>query len=346
MMKKSITALIMIFAGIAEAFSQTKLVVHFRGYELDPKDSIYRDDLRTFNDDFVKKLDELNKGNENLKIIPTYLEPGKIPESEADYIIRGIIKLRMSDMYDIRTELFDLKGKESRDFPTPREPVHFNLIREIIRKHAQEIYKRFEPIISIEKSEDIPLPLTESENKNFTVYTGGLSLFIEKPLLFTLLDSFRFDVLETYPAILGAGLRYNSAGDLPLQWYIHLSYAGGSTTDSETAYLKDTALHFFSLTSGLNLQYFINRIAAPYINLGAGYIHLFEYASDGKDSAVLNFPGMILEVGVGSRFYLNQHFALNALVNWNLILPLMLMDIKFSLGASYLFLGKENIVKR
>ena len=183
----------------------------------------------------------------------------------------------------------------------------------------------------------------------FAVYTGGLELFIEKPYLMPLTSSAGIDLQKAYPDILGVNLRYNGPASLPIQWYVHLSYAGinGGIKENNVAYLKDAAIHYFSLSTGMNLQFYVNRIIAPYGYYGLGYMHLFEYASDGKESITLNFPGMIMDVGAGSRFHFNQHFALNAMVQWNLMVTeAMLMDVKFSLGISYMFYNKEYIIRR
>jgi len=89
------------------------------------------------------------------------------------------------------------------------------------------------------------------------------------------------------------------------------------------------------------------RIIAPYGYFGIGYTHLIEYAYDGKDKAILSFPGIIADVGLGTRFHITPKFALEAKAEWNLMIYLSFMTtVNFSLGGSYLFQGKENLVRR
>jgi hypothetical protein len=185
----------------------------------------------------------------------------------------------------------------------------------------------------------------EEETKS-PVYTGGLGLFIEKPLPMMLIGP-DIDFQKVFPGILGLNLRYVTSGTLPIQGYVQFSYAGGSMKERQVPYVTDSALHFFSLSTGMHLQFYINKIIAPYGYFGVGYIHLVEYATDDTDSVFLHFPGMIADVGIGTRVHLSPKFALEAKTQWNLIISgSVLMSVNFSLGVSYLFIGKEYIIRR
>ena len=465
MIKRNVTVLIMIFAALGAAFTQTNINVYLNEYEVSPENSVFANEDIILSNVFFNRLRELDMSNGYLTIIAAHLIPEKISESaysESDYIINGRITQYKDDMYNISTLL--LRNRMPvLPIDSVREHVDLPKLQDIIRKHAEEIYKEFERISNNEgkcgdmqqqlavfdkdykqkinsmditesnqalqrlarledefgKSDEInnrrheiannsaiAVSLSKAEEKinrafdrqisddestsfckeaeiyalqvrrlieqsgdprllaklesverkideywksYFAVYTEGLELFIEKPLLMLLTSSAGFDLQKAYPGILGVNLRYNGPTMLPLQWYVHLSYAGinGGIKENDVAYLKDAAIHYFSLSTGMNLQFYVNKIIAPYGYYGLGYIHLFEYASDGRDSITLNFPGMVMDVGAGSRFHFNQHFALNAMVQWNLMVTeAMLMDVKFSLGVSYMFSGKEYFLRR
>jgi hypothetical protein len=184
------------------------------------------------------------------------------------------------------------------------------------------------------------------EESKFDVYTGGLGLFIEKPLPMMITGP-DIDFQKVFPGILGLNLRYVTSGILPIQGYVQFSYAGGSMKERQVPYITESALHFFSLSVGMHLQFYINKRIAPYGYFGMGYIHSVEYVTDDTDSVFLNFPGMIADVGIGTRVHLSEKFALEAKTQWNLIFSgSMLMSVNFSLGVSYLFSGKESIIRR
>jgi hypothetical protein len=221
--------------------------------------------------------------------------------------------------------------------------------------NAAEIFaSQVRQIIGQLKNPSFHLRLDRIESKideyrnraQFAVYTGGLGVFIEKPLPVTLIGPV-IDFQKAYPGILGLNLRYVIPFDLPMQWYFQFSYTGGGMKEIPIAYVTEAAIHSFSLSAGMHLQFYINRIIAPYGYFGIGYTHLIEYASDGKDRAFLNFPGMIADAGIGTRFHLTPKFALEAKAEWNLLIyENIMMAVNFSLGASYLFHGKEYIIRR
>jgi hypothetical protein len=210
-------------------------------------------------------------------------------------------------------------------------------VRQVIKASGDErLLTRLKDVESkITKYEDI---------SKSAVYTGGLGLFIEKPLPKMLFGP-DIDFQKDFPGILGFNLRYVIPFGLPTQWYFQLSYAGGSMKEKKVVYITGSTLHFLSLSAGMHLQFFISKIIAPYGYFGIGYIHLVEYVKDGNDSVILNFPGMVMDVGIGTRIYLSPKIALEAKTQWNLFLP-NIMSVSFSLGMSYLFSGKEYITRR
>jgi len=308
--------------------------------------------LIDFDNEYMQKLssidiEEANRALQRLAIMESKFGTSEairveIFNSRRNAIISGATAVPLSKAEESIARVFDwrISNDTSTSFCKEAE-TYALLIKPIIEQSGDpQLLARLEKVESKIKE--------YWEQAYFAIYSGGLELFFEKPILM-LPDSSGFNVRKAYPGILGFNLRYNGPASLPLQWYAHLSYAGinGNIKENEVAYLDDAAIHYFSLSTGMNLQFYVNRIVAPYGYFGLGYVHLFEHASDGQDSITLNFPGMIMDVGAGSRFHINQHFALNAMVQWNMMLTqTMIMDVKISLGVSYMFFGKEYITRR
>jgi hypothetical protein len=303
--------------------------------------------LADFDKEYMQKIssinvEEFNRAFWRLSIIEDKFGKSEEINKRREGIEYSAIAVPLSKAEENIARAFDRRVPNDSSESFCKDAEYFALqVRQVI---GQTKDSRF-----LGRLEKVESKIEEYRTKSqFAVYTGGLGLFIEKPLPMVLFGS-NIDLQETYPYILGLNLRYVIPFSLPLFWYFQFSYTGinGSTKEVPAAYLTEAAIDYFSLSTGMHLQYYINRIIAPYGYFGIGYTHLIEYASDGKDSVSLNFPGMIMDVGFGSRFHITPKFALEARAQWSLLTyESMMMAVNFSLGGSYLFHGKEDLIRR
>jgi len=301
--------------------------------------------LADFDKEYVQKIDsmnieEFNQALQQISIIESIF--GKFDEIDnrrriIEYSAIAILLVRAED--NIARALDKSIPNDSSEPFCNRAEIFASQVRQLIGQSKDTSYS-----LRLEKVES---KIKEYREKaQFTVYTGGLGLFIEKPLPI-LLSGPVIDFQKAYPYILGFNLKYIIPFYLPIQWYFQFSYTGGSMKEIPVVYLTEAAIHSLSLSTGMHLQFYFNREIAPYGYFGIGYIHLIEYASDDKNKVCLNFPGMIADVGFGTRFRITSRFALEAKAEWNLIASQgQMMAVNFSLGGSYLFHGKEELIRR
>jgi len=301
--------------------------------------------LADFDKEYMQKIDSMNIEGLNKALQQLSIMEGRFGESEEINTRR-----RRIEYSAIAVPLTRAEDNIARAFDK-RIP---NDSSESFCKEAEDFALQVRQVIGQPKDPELRSRLEKVESKiyeyrntaQFAVYTGGLGLFIEKPLPKLLMGPV-IDFQKAYPDILGFNLRYIILSDLPMQWYSQFSYTGGSMKEIPVAYVTEAAIHSLSLSTGMHLQFYINRIIAPYGYFGAGYTHLIEYASDGKDRVILNFPGYIMELGLGTRFHITSRFALEAKAGLNLLVYQYLMTaVNFSLGGSYLFHGKEYLIRR
>jgi hypothetical protein len=185
------------------------------------------------------------------------------------------------------------------------------------------------------------------ENYRHTIYTGGFEFFLDKPFPF-ILSGPDIDLQETYPHLLGFSFKYIIPFDSVLMFYVNLGYVGiNNHAEQMPLYLTDAAFHSISLSLGMHIQLHINKTIAPYLFFGSGYTHLIEYAADEKDSVILNFPGGALDVGAGVRAHITPNLALDGKFQWSLcIYETMMHNVTFSIGAAYLFHGREIFIRK
>jgi len=300
---------ILIFINLAAAFAQKKQVA-WVGYivESDSKDFISEKYL--YNTTFKNALVTLDANNHYLDIIIGYDE--RVPNTDCPYNITGTIKQFKGNMYIINTELWHNKimvtipGSDS-----PRKDISEIALHAIIRQEAKRIYDYFEASVRIEKEGNLQALLADFD-KDYMQKIGSLNAeeFDKAFQQLSIMES-KFGESDEIKDR-RRGIEYNAVA-------IILARAEGNI---------DNAFDFRIPNDSSESFYKAAKVFASQVRRVIG---------QSKDSSFLSR----LEK-VESKI---EEFETKA--EWNLMIYLSLMTaVNFSLGGSYLFDGKEKLIRR